>query len=238
MNKYLLKLFKEFQSAYGIIDTPDNFGRYSEPFANWITTKQIAASNYVQLYDYMKTDYEEQEDIIAEFGKGIYDTIAIEMANSTPYKPVVISPFAETITKESGIKAFKGKLTQYDGHVFVKYPELIDYYKNPNCHPSLNDRINTLMTQYHFSEEELKLILRFINSDKTLFIGTYGSLEDKDCKENLQRIRHLYQMLSDLSQNNVEFCSERINDSYLSAVKVNRVKTKEREKTLILKKHF
>lgn len=203
MNKYRLKLFEEFKSAYGIIDTIDNLEQYSDLFVNWIVTKQSAASNYVKLYDYMQTDYEENGDVIAEFGKGIYDTVAIEMSKNTLHNPVVISPFAETIAKESGLEVFNGKLAQYDGNVFVKYQNEIDYYKGPNCHPLFNNEINTLMTQYHFSEEELQLLLRFMNSDKTLFIGTYGSLTDKDRKENLQKIRTLYQRLRDLSHNNI-----------------------------------
>ena len=45
-------------------------------------------------------NYEEiQTYIMAEFGKGIYDTIAIEMANNTIHQPVVISPICRNDKK-------------------------------------------------------------------------------------------------------------------------------------------
>lgn len=58
MNKYLFKMFKEFKKAYGIQDTFDNFSKYQDLFANWVISKRNAATNYVQLFDYME-NYEE-----------------------------------------------------------------------------------------------------------------------------------------------------------------------------------
>ena len=56
MDKYLLKMFEEFKKAYGIKDTIDNFNKYSDLFADCIVNKRVAASSYVQLFDYMEND--------------------------------------------------------------------------------------------------------------------------------------------------------------------------------------
>lgn len=71
-----------------------------------------------------------QTHIMAEFGKGIYDTIAIEMANNTNHEPIIISPFAKIIKRDSGIEAFTGELEVCDNDVIVKYPTKDEYYTN------------------------------------------------------------------------------------------------------------
>lgn len=234
MYKYLLKMFEEFKKAYGIKDTFNNFNKYSDLFENWIFNKRVAATSYVQLFDYMENDEEIQTYTMAEFGKGIYDTIAILMANNTNYVPIVISPFAETIERDSGIKAFTGKLVVCnDGDVVVEYPTTEDYATNPNCHQIFNDEIGTLMTQVPYSKAELYPFFKLIDSYKTLFIGTYGSLNDKDREENLKRIQSLYQKLCDVNYRDVNFCSETIGDSYLSAIKISsRAKVLKKTRTL------
>lgn len=234
MNKYLFKMFEEFKKAYGIKDTFDNFSKYQDLFANWIINKKNAATNYVQLFDYMENDEEIQTYTMAEFGKGIYDTIAIEMANNTIHQPIVISPFAETIKRDSGIEVFTGELAVCnDGDVIVKYPTEEDYATNPNCHPIFNDEIGTLMTQVPYSKVELYPFFKLIDSYKTLFIGTYGSLSDKDCEENLKRIQSLYQELCDINYRDVNFCSETQEGCYLSAIKISS-RAKVLKKTLTL----
>lgn len=234
MNKYIFKMFEEFKKAYGIKDTFGNFSKYQDLFANWIISKSNAASNYVQLFDYMENYDEIQTHTMAEFGKGAYDTIAIEMTNHTNYQPIVISPYAQTIKKDSGIEVFTGELTLLnDGEVIVRYPSKEDYSINPNCNPVFNDDIGTLMTQLPFSDKELLPFLHLIDSTKTLFIGTYGALCDKDREENLQRLLDLYHQLSNISYRDVNFCSETLEDSYFSAIKINS-KEKVLKETLIL----
>ena len=172
----------------------------------------------------MENYNEIQTHIMAEFGKGMYDTIAIEMANYTNYQPIVISPFAKIIKRDSGIDTYTGELVVYDNDVIVKYSTEEEYYKNPNCHPLYNDEIGTFMTQIPYSEEELYPFLKLVHSDKNLFIGTYGSFRDQNREENLQRIYNLYQELCNLSYRDVGFCSETEEDFYLSAIKINSKK--------------
>lgn len=170
----------------------------------------------------MEHDEEIQTYTMAEFGKGMYDTIAIEMANNTVYQPIVISPFAETIKKDSGIEVFNGELAVCnDDNVIVKYPTKEDYETNPNCNPIFNDDIGTLMTQLPYSKAELYPFLKLIDSYKTLFIGTYGSLRDKDCEENLKRIQFLYQELCNINYRDINFCFETQEGYYSAAIKIS-----------------
>lgn len=231
-DKYFKKMFEEFKKAYGICDTFDNFNKYLDLFAEWVTVKRKAATNYVQLFDYMENYDEIQTHTMAEFGKGAYDTIAIEMATHTNYLPIVISPYAQTIKKDSGIEAFTGELIILNGSdVIVRYPSKEDYSINPNCHSAINDDIGTFMTQVPYSDKELLPFLHLIDSNKTIFIGTYGALSDKNRKDNLQRLSNLYHQLSYICCRNVNFCSETLDNSYLSAIKIN-------SKEKVLKKHF
>lgn len=218
--EYLFKIFLEFSKAYGINDTFNNFEKYQDLFARWVYEKEKASKSYVQLFDYMKNYDEIEPSVIAEFGKGKYDTAAISMDLYTPHKAIVISPYAETITLR-GTEIHKGELSEVDGETFVKYGSNIDYSLKPNCHPLFNDEINTLMTQVPFTKEEIKPFLNLVDSNKTLFIGTYGSLEDKDREQNIEKIRDLYNLLNSISYRDVHFCSESDNGAYLSAIKIN-----------------
>lgn len=110
---------------------------------------------------------------------------------------------------------------EISGETFVKYDSKADFLSRPNCHPWFNDEINTLMTQSPFTKEELKPYLNLIDSNKTLFIGAYGSLEDKDKEQNIEKIRNLYNLLKSISHRDVRFCSESENGAYLSAIKIN-----------------
>ncbi len=69
--------------------------------------------------------------------------------------------------------------------------------------------------------KELKPFLNLVDSNKALFIGTYGSLEDKDREQNIEKIRDLYNLLNSISYRDVNFCSESTDGYYLSAIKVN-----------------
>ena len=123
------------------------------------------------------------------------------------------------------------------GDVIVRYPSKEDYFKNPNCDFVFNDDIDTLMTQVPYSHKELLPFLHLVNSHKTLFIGTYGALSDKDREKNLQKILDLYYKISDISYRDVNFCSETLDDSYFSAIKIKSKDEKVLRKTLTLHRY-
>lgn len=96
--EYLFKMFLEFSKARGINDTFNNFEKYKDLFIKWVHDKEKTSESYVRLFHYMKNHDEIKPSVIAEFGKGKYDTAAISMNLYTPHKTIVISPYAETIT--------------------------------------------------------------------------------------------------------------------------------------------
>ena len=219
--QYLNKMFEEFKRAYGIKDTVENFSDYQDLFEEWVMLKRKSASHYVQLFDYMDHNDELEIRTMAEFGKGAYDTIAIAMATHTNYQPIVISPYAQTIAKDSGIQTYTGELSLLNNRdVVVKYPSSNDYRMNPNCDPVFRDDIGTFMTQIPYSKKEILPFLSLMESPKILLIGTHGALSDQDRKENLQQLSNLYHQLSNLDSRDVQFCSETQEDSYVSAIKV------------------
>lgn len=229
---YLRKMFKEFKSTYKIKDKNcnyNNFSYYSDEFFEWIRLKNKASENYVQLLDYMHKLDSESPMTIVETGKGIYDTTASEMVSATNHTPILISPYASTIVANYLFESYTGNLclNKYYGPV-IEYKELDDYVCNPNCNPHIRNNINALMTQLPFSKEEILPYLSLVNSNKTLFIGTYGNLTDENRKENLETIESLYRRIQNISSNQVAFASETSNDSYLSAIEV-----KPKEKVLV-----
>lgn len=78
-------MFEELKKTYGIKDTFDNFFKYQDLFENWVVNRRKAATNYVRLFDYMENYNEIQTHIMTEFGKGMYDTIAIDNKRSLFY---------------------------------------------------------------------------------------------------------------------------------------------------------
>ena len=121
-DEYLLKMFEEFKKAYGINDSYNNFNRYQDLFVDWIAKKRYAARGYVKLFEYMNRN-DNMNYVLAEFGKGIFDTVTIEMNQTTSYRPIVISPYASTINKHNETSAYDGELLVLDDHVIVKYSD-------------------------------------------------------------------------------------------------------------------
>lgn len=224
VEKYYNKLLKEFKKAYGIKDSNYSIFLLKE----WFAKKRQFIVNYVQLLEYMRNYDDVEMKSVVEIGKGIFDTITLEMVENIEHQPTVISLFAETM-KDCGVQAFTGELTVNNDEVFVKYPREEDYYTNPNCNPYFNNDIDTLMIQAPFSDKEIFPFLKLVNSSKTLFIGTYGSLDDKDYKENLQGIENLYHELRNISSRNIELSSETQNGAYLSAIKISSQQKKLRK---------
>ena len=151
-DEYLLKMFEEFKKAYGINDSYNNFNRYQDLFVDWIAKKRYAARGYVKLFEYMNRN-DNMNYVLAEFGKGIFDTVTIEMSKTTSYHPIVISPYASTINKYNEIFTYDGELLVLDDRVIVKYFDNKAYYLNPNCDPNINDKIKMFMTQMPYSKK-------------------------------------------------------------------------------------
>lgn len=221
LKEYKEKIFAEFTQTMGIQDKFENFDKYKDLFKEWLLAKRKAASCYVQLFDYMKDNDDLPNDLIAEFNKGCFDTIAMEMATYTEHQSIVISKYASTISKDSGIVAYTGNLMVMDEDVFVSYNDKEQNEEKPNCNAKINDAIDTLITQIPYDYATIYPFIKLLAFPKTLFIGTYGSLDDKNCEENLQKISMLYDKLSDISYRKINYCAETQDNFYLSAIRVS-----------------
>lgn len=219
LEEYQHKIFEEFKKSNGINDKVSSITEYYDLFCEWAALKRRAAQNYVQLFVYMKDNDDLPTHLMAEFNKGIFDTIAQEMAIYTEYQPIVISRYATTIPESTGITAYTGELSVMDDDVFVSYARGEE--GNPNCNPFINDDIDTLITQTPFDYASIYPFTKLLDSEKTLFIGAYGSLNDKDREENLQKISILYHELSDIGYRNINYCSETQDNFYLSAIRIS-----------------
>ena len=94
VEKYYNKLLKEFKNAYGIKDSNYSIFLLKE----WLAKKRQFIVNYVQLLEYMRNDDDVEMKSVVEIGKGIFDTITLEMVENTEHQTTVISLFAETLT--------------------------------------------------------------------------------------------------------------------------------------------
>ena len=225
--KYIRKMFEELKMVYGIDDSFDNFNNYKDIFIEWINSREKSAVNYALLLDYMERHSVEPSVKIAEFGKGLLDTVALELQNNTLHSPIVISPYAKTISSKYNIETYNGELIiGTSGDVIVKYPNIDDYYTNPNC-AIFDNSIDTLITQLPCYRSEIKPFFKLLESDKILFIGTHGNVTDENAKDNLQKISSLYDQVRYTPDKEIYFCSETMNDTYLSALRVSpKIKVK------------
>lgn len=221
-NEYLLKMFNEFKRVYGLDDTWRNFWYYRDRFIRWVVERQCTASKYVQLYDYLKSleTYRSGEEsrLMAEFGKGVYDTAAIAMAQEG-HTPIVVSPYANTI-RSSLVQTYDGELASllHQG-VVIKYSTPREDRENPNI-SGYNDDIGILMLQLPCTTKEIDALMGLAESDRTLFVGAYGKLKDKDREEKLARLREIHAQLVDLSHRDIQYCQESVNDDYVAALRM------------------
>ena len=121
IKEYLEKMYEEFKKAKGIEDSNGNIDKYQDLFNEWVSTKEKAASYYVKLFDYLENRDSISTKVIAEFGKGVYDTVTNQMAKYTEHQPIIVSRYARTIPEDSNIVAYSGNLLAIDSDVIVSY---------------------------------------------------------------------------------------------------------------------
>ena len=229
---YIYKMYQEFQKANGLDLTIQDFPKYQTELVDWLETKAAAANSYAGLVCDMGLDKGRDQRIV-EFDKGIFDTSMISLAEETDTVPVVVSPYADTLEKVSGVETANGRLVCFKNNVFVSYATEDAYYTMPNCHPRFGDDISTLLTQTPFTMEQVLPFLLLSDDDRTVFIGTNGNMDDADRDDNLNKIRNLYAQIYDVDGIHTDYRIEADNGSYVSALKIGpKQKIKKLVKTL------
>lgn len=227
-DEYLFKMYYEFLKANGIKGGMETFRKYQDMFIDWLAEKEKASRGYAGLVDYMGIEGDMYSRRIAEFGKGLFDSVIPSLAHLVEVPPIAITPYASTLYRVPGIEVADGRLVNVEDTVYVAYETPEDYFEKPNCHNTFGNNIGTLMTQLPFNNGDLRpYILLLLQGDKTIFLGTNGSIDDKDKKENIESLYYIYQKLQEIDGITSTFESGIDEGAYLAAVKArSNVKTK------------
>ena len=227
-DEYLFKMYYEFLKANGIKGGIETFSKYEDMFIDWIAEKEKSSRRYAGLVNNMGIEGDMYSRRIAEFGKGQYDSAMPELAHLVKVPPIAITPYASTLYRVPGIEVAKGRLVSVENIAYVAYDTPEDYFERPNCHDTFGNNIGTLMTQQPFKLSDIRpYLLLLLQDDKTIFLGTNGSIDDQDKKENIESLYYIYQKLQDMDNITSTFESEIDEDSYLASIKAHpRVKIK------------
>lgn len=218
---YLDKLFAEFKKVYGIRNKDIRLADFKDEFSRWLINKQKAMKDYIALLQYMDL----YSNSLTEVGKGLYDTIGFDLKNDFLAEPIIITPYADSfIGFQDEFDIYKGFLVTDKNHVDINYDDNALFY------PEFHD-IDTFITQLPLTIEEIIPFLRMLNTDKTIYLGTYGSVIDKNSKANIDELLFLYHKFLDNSDREITYNSETQNDNYVAAIKVENkhyIRTKQR----------
>lgn len=219
-DEYLFKMYYEFLKANGIKGGMETFSKYQDMFIDWLAEKEAASRRYAGLVNYMGIEGNMYSRRVAEFGKGKFDSAMPSLAHLIQVPPIAITPYASTLSRVPGIEVADGRLVNVEGTTYVAYLTAEDYFEKPTCHNTFGNNIGTLMTQLPFNNGDLRpYILLLLQGDKTIFLGTNGSIDDKDKKENIESLYYIYQKLQEIDNISSTFESGIDEESYSAAVK-------------------
>ena len=180
---YLIHLFNQFKMATGLqnVDIQNDIyaGNLRHEFSKWLNERENISKGYQGLLNYMDFDYENH--MTAEVGKGIQDSIVLKNRCTT-----IITPYTYGMKEYSKNKIIKGSLKIVDSDI-----EKEDIFTNEKT-----SYIDSFMTQnpYHINCIEGWDILH--NSSKGgIILGVYGKLDDKDREQKLTILRDFRDLL-------------------------------------------
>lgn len=217
--KYSLKLFEQFKSAYGIKDIDISSASYDYLIDEWLRDRKKASKQYAELFEFMNNRDGFDHQLIAEVGKGIHDTVAFDFVNEG-YNCVVVSPYADTFGNSCDVKVYNGKLFKVLDTAIIKYKKESEYITNPNCDSAFNDDIDTIMSQVPFVSSDIEVIPLLAAKNKSMFFGAYGSINDSDRRKKEKRVELLYDTLKDMNLGSLESYCETKSNCYVSAIKI------------------
>lgn len=230
--EYMTMLYVEFCKSQGLkIGTDEKeFFKYKEAFSSWIAEMYKVKGKYADLLSYMISD----SRLIAELGKGKYDSVAPELKDKG-LSIIAITPYIETLKSER-IKGFDGKVRFYRENRYsaitpiIKYEDPLVQKVAPNIVPcDEKESIDTLITHLPISEVSLKPLIKSSGQSNDIAIGFYGLLEDKNIEDKIRELLRIKVYIEDLYCVNCE--EERIteNGMYLHILK-------SKQKQLVLRK--
>lgn len=184
-SNYLNELKKQYLSANGLTFFGTKEGE-NECFIEWFKERSVSKElykNYLLLND---IDYNYRKS--AEIGKGNFDSIASEFGDS-----VLLTKYAETFDDRFSERLIRGVL-----YVGNKVPcAVIEDVKTRSHSRLLLDKINLFYTQNIYFADQLEKFVKIHNNGKSVLVGAYGKIYDKDRIAKIKQLKNLKEQLLD-----------------------------------------
>lgn len=200
MNTLLIdKLFLQFKAATGAKSA--TYKEVKSEFINWITTMCLIKDKYADLVSQMDID---RDKVVAELGKGYYDSIVPNL-QERDLDAIALTPYGNTF--KNGVKAFDGKLVKNGKAPYILYPTNQEQFILPNCNPTYNTNIGTIIIQFPINSinpEKLYTLISLaalVESSRhynDVIIGSYGNTNDKNMSKNIETLRVIRERIEDM----------------------------------------
>lgn len=215
--EYLEILYKEYLKTLN--NTNKSQYILQEGFNNWLEER----INILPYYEKFLQSY----DLIPS--KGIIEIDKSEKDSILSYTPfetkgLLVSKYVKTKKLEKkGIINIKGKIVLVRDNKNTDI--MIDYQgKKINV-----NHIKNFITQFPFDENTLKIMIELMNTDKNVFIGTYGKINEKNRMDNLKKLYDLKNEINRQLHLNIEGEVVYTREYYLAAI-TPKLKYKEKIK--------
>ena len=189
MDEYLLYLYIQYCESIGKKPIFDSINNDLNDFAMWIKRNKDI-SNYFKTYiEYLGIEL--NSEFTVEANKGKYDSI---------YNGVIliISPYAESMGFEAS------RIHDHHGDVVIGY--------NSSLYET--DNIATFITHNPYDENHLIGFKSLYDIGKTICIGVFEKIDDKDTEQKLNMLKKYQELLG-----NARLEYDTIDDNYLCALK-------------------
>lgn len=223
--EYMAMLYIEFCKTQGIDYEKTGMFTYESLFISWIANNAKIKEKYTDLLIYLISN----SVLIGELGKGRYDSLVPNL-NMKGYESISVSPYVSTF-EEGSVVGYDGKVRCHENlGAIIKYENPRDQFRAPNINPFFEtESIDTLVTQLPVANVSLNPLIESSRHYNDVVIGAYGSIEDKDMKEKIAKLRDIKEAIESMYYMSCEEEYVRENGSYLYVLK-------SKQKTLTLEK--
>lgn len=221
VSSYCDILKKQYQLARGI-SIFNNSKEENSEFIEWIKQQQ-KNKEYYQHYLLVSGLYY-NESTSLEIGKGKYDTIT-----SPDTRATLVTEYAQSFQKGNVPEMlFCGKIQATKDYQFV----LTENKPNRNHTHVFFDNINLFYTQNPYSTQVLPTLAQIHNSGKSIVVGAFGNLDDKDRIAKIKQLKKVKELLIGEKYKEVYLY---VNDSYIYFIHTNKTySNKHRRKVYTL----
>lgn len=210
-------LIKQYLSATGITSFNNSKEEIGE-LIEWIKQQKKIKGIY-QNYLLSSVLYFDDKNS-AEIGKGNHDTITSEFGHS-----VLVTSLASSFKNNK----FSERIIPGTLYIGSEVPCALieDKQKGIRRHSFLSD-IDLFYTQNIYSLNELNPLIKVHNKGKSIAVGAYGKMYDKDRISKIEQLRNIKSQLIDQKYKEVYIYS---NDNYIYFIHTDfdRYKTKHRK---------